>query len=66
LAASRAITGYLFVLPTLILMGVFTFYPFVQGIALSFQSWDGVGRDTPWVGLANYEKCSATRSSGSR
>ncbi|SRR6266536_1774813 len=52
----RAVTGYLFVLPALVLLAVFTFYPFVQGIALSFQSWDGVARESPWVGTANYEK----------
>src|SRR5215212_428084 len=55
-AARRALTGYLFLLPALALMAVFTFYPFIQGVALSFESWDGVGRDAPWVGTANYEK----------
>jgi ABC-type sugar transport system permease subunit len=52
----RALTGYLFLLPALLLIGAFTLLPFVQGIALSFQSWDGVGRDTPFVGLRNYER----------
>src|SRR5215208_1367281 len=52
----RAVTGYLFMAPALILMAIFTFYPFIQGVALSFESWDGVGRDAPWVGTANYEK----------
>jgi ABC-type sugar transport system permease subunit len=55
-AARRALTGYLFLLPALALMGLFTFYPFVQGLALSFQSWDGVGHDAPWVGFANYQR----------
>jgi len=55
-AARRALTGYLFLLPALALIGVFTFYPFVQGLALSFQSWDGIGKDTPWVGLSNYQR----------
>lgn len=54
-AARRAVTGYLFLLPALTLMGVFTFYPFVQGLTLSFQSWDGVGA-TSWVGVANYQR----------
>lgn len=54
-AARRAVTGYLFLLPALALMGVFTFYPFVQGLTLSFQSWDGVGA-TSWVGLSNYQR----------
>ena len=52
----RATTGYLFLLPALLLIGAFTLLPFVQGLALSFQSWDGVGRDTPFVGLRNYER----------
>jgi ABC-type sugar transport system permease subunit len=54
-AARRAMTGYLFLLPALALMTAFTFYPFVQGLALSFQSWDGVGGSS-WVGLANYQR----------
>lgn len=54
-AARRAVTGYLFLLPALALMAVFTFYPFVQGLTLSFQSWDGVGA-TSWVGLSNYQR----------
>jgi ABC-type sugar transport system permease subunit len=53
--ARRAVTGYLFLLPALALMGVFTFYPFVQGLTLSFQSWDGVG-STSWVGVSNYQR----------
>ena len=54
-AARRAVTGYLFLLPALALMVVFTFYPFVQGLALSFQEWDGIG-GTAWVGLSNYQR----------
>jgi ABC-type sugar transport system permease subunit len=54
-AARQAVTGYLFLLPALAMMGVFTFYPFVQGVALSFQSWDGVGA-TSWVGVSNYQR----------
>jgi ABC-type sugar transport system permease subunit len=53
--ARQAVTGYLFMLPALALMALFTFYPFAQGLTLSFQSWDGVGA-TSWVGLANYQR----------
>jgi ABC-type sugar transport system permease subunit len=49
-------TGYFFLVPALALIGMFTLLPFVQGIVLSFQSWDGIGRDTPWVGIRNYER----------
>jgi ABC-type sugar transport system permease subunit len=52
----RAMTGYFFLVPALALIGMFTLLPFVQGIVLSFQSWDGIGRDTPWVGIRNYER----------
>jgi ABC-type sugar transport system permease subunit len=52
----RALTGYLFLLPAGVLIGAFTLTPFAQGIILSFQSWDGVGRDTPFVGLSNYQR----------
>jgi raffinose/stachyose/melibiose transport system permease protein len=55
-ARRRTLTGYLFLAPAIALIGVFTLVPFVQGIALSFQSWDGVSRDALWVGLGNYER----------
>lgn len=50
----RAVTAYLFLAPAIILIAVFTLLPFGEGILLSFQSWDGVARDTPFVGLSNY------------
>ncbi len=52
----RALTGYAFLAPALALIGVFTLLPFLQGVLLSFQTWDGVGRDTPFVGVRNYER----------
>lgn len=55
-ARRRTLTGYLFLAPSVALIGLFMLVPFVQGIALSFQSWDGVSRDVPWVGLRNYAK----------
>jgi ABC-type sugar transport system permease subunit len=38
------------------LIGGLTLAPFVQGIVLSFQEWDGVGLETPWVGTLNYAR----------
>lgn len=52
----RALSGYLFMLPALALISLFTLLPFLQGVLLSFQSWDGVGLDAPFVGLRNYER----------
>ncbi len=54
-ARRRSLTGYLFLLPAIALIAVFTLVPFVESIVLSFQSWDGVSPDTPWVGVRNYD-----------
>jgi multiple sugar transport system permease protein/raffinose/stachyose/melibiose transport system permease protein len=51
----RALIGYGFMLPALLLIVLFTLLPFVQGVVLSFQSWDGVGA-TAFVGLNNYQR----------
>ena len=51
----RALIGYGFMLPALLLIGLFTLLPFVQGVVLSFQSWDGVGA-TAFVGLHNDQR----------
>lgn len=51
----KALTGYLFLVPAIALIAVFTLVPFVESIVLSFQSWDGVSPDTPWVGALNYQ-----------
>lgn len=53
---SLALTGLLFLLPAVALIAVFTLLPFAEAILLSFQSWDGVSPDTPWVGLHNYQQ----------
>src|SRR5699024_3678374 len=50
----RNIVGWMFLAPAVALIALFTLTPFVQAILLSFQSWDGVSPDTPWVGLDNY------------
>jgi ABC-type sugar transport system permease subunit len=52
----RALTGYSFLLPALALIGVFTLLPFLQGVILSFQYWDGVSADTPFIGFSNYQR----------
>ena len=49
------LVGWLFLAPAIALIGVFTITPFGQAILLSFQSWDGVSPETPWVGFANYK-----------
>lgn len=51
----RNLVGLLFLAPAIIVIGIFTITPFAQAILLSFQTWDGVSPDTPFVGLQNYE-----------
>lgn len=38
---------------TVLFIGVVVF-PFIYGLYLTFTSWDGVSREKPFVGLANY------------
>lgn len=42
--------------PALILMSVFIFYPFFQGIHYSFTNWDGFSGQFSWVGLTQYSR----------
>ena len=47
--------GYLFISPWIVGFVVFTAFPFLASLALSFTNWEVVG-DWEVVGLANYEK----------
>lgn len=46
--------GWAFLVPAIVMIGIFTIVPFGQAILLSFESWDGVNPHTKWVGLDNY------------
>ncbi len=50
----RKLTPYLFVLPLLGFMAVFTYIPILQSVNLSFREWDFMSPTKPWVGLDNY------------
>ncbi|QPM91967.1 carbohydrate ABC transporter permease [Pseudooceanicola algae] len=50
----RKLTPYLFVLPLLGFMAVFTYIPILQSVNLSFRVWDFMSPTKPWVGLDNY------------
>jgi multiple sugar transport system permease protein len=49
------IIGYLFIMPWIIGFVVFTAFPFIASLILSFTNWEVVG-DWKFVGLANYER----------
>lgn len=46
--------GYFFVLPSLLMFLVFSLYPMIDSIVLSFQRLKLTGRE--WVGLQNYDR----------
>ncbi|MCY9670787.1 sugar ABC transporter permease [Paenibacillus alginolyticus] len=42
--------------PALLLFALFIFYPFMQGIKISFTNWDGFSQNYDWVGFDNYKR----------
>jgi multiple sugar transport system permease protein len=53
MARRKALLGYLFILPTILGILVFTVAPVVAALALSFYSWDVIS-PASFVGLTNY------------
>lgn len=51
---SNALWGYFFILPSLLMFIIFSLYPMLDSVVLSFQRFSLTGRD--WIGLQNYEK----------
>jgi ABC-type sugar transport system permease subunit len=49
------INAYILLLPLLILFGLFTVYPFVYGVYISFFSWDGFGIKK-FIGFENFKR----------
>lgn len=47
---------YLFMLPNLILAGMFTFYPTVMSWYFSFLNWSGFTSHREWIGFANFQQ----------
>jgi sn-glycerol 3-phosphate transport system permease protein len=50
------LTALLFLAPSLAVFGLFTFWPLLRSISLSFYGNDIVGRPTLFVGLAQYQQ----------
>lgn len=51
----QKIFPYVLLLPTLLIFGVFLFYPALNGLWISFTKWDGVNAKE-FIGLGNYVK----------
>lgn len=54
--AFRRIEPYLYLIPALVLFGLFVFYPFVKTIVISFATTTPLGEINKFVGFKNYIK----------
>ena len=47
-----------FMVPALIILTIFVFYPILKSIIMSFQNWHltSSSKEHEWVGLKNYSK----------
>ena len=50
----KVYSGYLFILPLVILFLIFIVYPIVYNIIISFYNWNGISIEKDFVGLSNY------------
>ena len=48
-------TAYTFLLPALILLAIFAFYPILYSLFISFHQWRIIGQPS-FVGLSNYKR----------
>src|SRR5699024_9695187 len=55
-ARSDTLWCYIFMLPTILLASVFTFYPAIASWVVSFQEWNGFGDERTFVGLQNFRE----------
>lgn len=53
---NRKLFPYLLLLPTILCIGIFTVYPFLRSIYLSFFVTDSLGNPGKFVGWKNYER----------
>lgn len=55
-AAEDRVAGYLFIAPSMIILGLFVFWPITRIVWLSFHEWSVITPEKPFVGLDNYRK----------
>ncbi len=51
----RTLTGVLFLIPTVVLVGMFVVWPLLNVFQLSFFDWNGVSATKTFVGLENFK-----------
>ncbi len=52
----NTLTIILFLLPTLVLMGIFVVWPIIDSFELSFFEWNGISPTRDYVGLENWSR----------
>jgi raffinose/stachyose/melibiose transport system permease protein len=52
----RALPAYLLVLPSVMLIAIFVWYPLGRAVVSSLYQWDGVGALDRFIGVSNYQK----------
>ena len=53
-ALGPTLEAYLYLLPALVILGVFTIGPIAYIVFLSLHSWTGTASNLPWAGLSNF------------
>ena len=48
--------AFIFLLPVMLIMCVFIFYPIVDSFRISTLNWNGISADTTFIGLDNWVK----------
>src|SRR5919197_2383022 len=54
-AREDMLVGYLFILPTLIILGTFLIWPIIQTFWMSLYKWDLLSQERSFFGLQNYQ-----------
>lgn len=52
----ETLEAYLYLLPSLVILGLFSFYPVVKSIIISFHDWHLLRKQQYFVGWENYQK----------
>jgi len=51
---NRKLLGYVFLVPFLVMLVMFMFYPIVESVVKSFTNWSGMTDEYEFIGLKNY------------
>ncbi|HDZ77325.1 MAG TPA: sugar ABC transporter permease [Candidatus Omnitrophica bacterium] len=52
----HTLTNYLFVLPAVLIFGIFYVYPFIKVFQLSLMEWDGILPTMQFIGIDNFKE----------